>query len=124
MLPVLHSKNYPGLGFNGKKKRFSIHMPWKQRLNAAALKLANDQLSADLIRAREQLEIIKRQCRAMKIALTVRLNRITELNGKLELVRAQDRALDQECERLTAMIKFTPPANANEHSPLQISWHA
>src|SRR5215472_5392053 len=85
--------NYPGLGFYGKKKRFSIHMPWKERLNATQLKRANDELSAAVIRTREALEISQRRCRAMKIALTVRLTRIGELSGKLERARAQNRAL-------------------------------
>ena len=104
--------NYPGLGFYGKKKRFSIHMPWKERLNATQLKRANDELSAAVIRTREALEISQRRCRAMKIALTVRLTRIGELSGKLERARAQNRALDQECERLVAMVKVAPPSDA------------
>ena len=87
-------------------------MPWQPHLNPKQLRQANDQLSSALIRTREALEISERRRAGLEMVLTARLNRISELNDRLERVRAQNRALDKECERLVAMIKFAPPVDA------------
>jgi len=87
-------------------------VPWRERLNAKELKRANDQLSSALIRTREELEISERRRTGLEMILAARLNRIGNLNDQLERVRAQNRQLDEECERLAAMVKFAPQLDA------------
>jgi hypothetical protein len=87
-------------------------MPWKPRLNPKQLKQTNDRLSAALIRTREALEISERRRTGLEIALTARLNRISELNDRLERARAQNRALDEENDRLVEMVKLAPADTA------------
>lgn len=48
----------------------------------------------------------------MEIALSARLTRIGELCGKIDWLRAQNRRLDEEADRLAEMIKFAPPVDA------------
>jgi hypothetical protein len=64
-----------------------------------------------LARAKEQLEIGRRLQNGMKIALSLRSNKITELNGKIEQLREQNKRLDAEAERLADMVRFAPPAD-------------
>ena len=87
-------------------------MPWKPRLNPKQLKQTNDRLSAALIRTREALEISERRRTGLEIALTARLNRISELNDRLERAPAQNRALDEENDRLVEMVKLAPADTA------------
>jgi hypothetical protein len=74
-------------------------MPWKPRINAKQLKKQNDELTIKLIRAREALETSERRRSTLEIVLHARLNRITELNGRIDALREQNRRL-------------TPPPNA------------
>ena len=87
-------------------------MNWQPRLKPKQLKQANDRLSAALIRTREALEISERRRTGLEIALTARLNRISELNDRLERARAQNRALDEENDRLVEMVKLAPADTA------------
>jgi hypothetical protein len=92
-------------------------MNWRPRLNPKQLKQANDLLSSALIRTREALEIGERRRAGLEIILAARLNRIGNLNDKLERLRAQNRALDGECERLAEMVRLAPAANAVTPAP-------
>jgi hypothetical protein len=85
--------------------------------DARKLERKNHELAVRLLRVREALEISERRRTGLEIVLTARLNRISELNDRLERVRAQNRALDGECERLAEMIRLTPAANAVTPAP-------
>ena len=63
-----------------------------------ALKTANVCLHTEL---RHQQDFVSR----LKFLLSERLNKIDDLNAKLEQARAQIRKLDGECEHLAEMVK-------------------
>jgi len=92
-------------------------MPWRPRIDAVKIKRQNDELTSKLIRTREQLENRERYIVGLEVILNARLARISELNDKLERIRAQNRALDEECERLVAMVKFAQPADTAMLAP-------
>jgi hypothetical protein len=87
-------------------------MPWRPNIDALKLKRKKDELALRLLRTQEQLQISERRRTGLEMILTARLNRISELNDRLERVRAQNRALDEECERLAEMVRFAPQLDA------------
>jgi uncharacterized coiled-coil protein SlyX len=87
-------------------------MPWKPRIDAVQLKRKNDELAARLLRAKDELQAAERRRVGLEIALSVRGETIAELNGKLDRLRAQNRKLDLEAERLVDMIRFAPQLDA------------
>jgi hypothetical protein len=84
-------------------------MPWAVKLNARKLKQQADELAAKLLRTREELEISERQRVALQRILEMRLDRIGDLNDRLERARAQARRLDIENEILARLVNFTAP---------------
>jgi hypothetical protein len=56
-----------------------------------------------LLRTREALALSERRRETLEIVLTARLNRIGELNDRLERARAHNRQLDEENDRLAEM---------------------
>jgi hypothetical protein len=83
-----------------------------QHDDARKLKRENDELGVKLVRLREALDTSERRRQTLEIVLTARLNRIGELNDRLERARAQNRQLDEENDRLAEMVRLAPPANA------------
>jgi hypothetical protein len=71
-------------------------MPWRPRIDARKLKRQADELASKLLRAREALAISERRRETLEIVLTARLNRISELNGKIDSLRRQNQKLDAE----------------------------
>ena len=94
-------------------------MNWSRRSAIATRKLAQqaDELARQLRCTREQLEKKKRHVIGLEIALNVRGETITDLHGKIEQLREQNRRLDQEAERLADMVRFAPPADATMAAP-------
>ena len=92
-------------------------MPWRPRLNAVRLKKHADELASKLLRTREELALSERRRSTLEIILRARLNRITELNGKIDALRALNRRLDEEAERLAEMVRFAPPVDAATLTP-------
>jgi hypothetical protein len=88
-------------GILGKKN----HVPWRPRIDARKLKRQANELTSKLLRTREALEISERRRRTMEIVLTARLNRISELNDRLERVRAQNGKLEAEAEHLAQLFR-------------------
>jgi chromosome segregation ATPase len=80
-------------------------MPWAPKINPKQLKKQNEELAIKLTRAREALTISERRRETLEIVLTARLNRISELNGKIDSLRRQNQKLDAEAEHLAAIIK-------------------
>jgi hypothetical protein len=89
-------------------------MPWKPRINAKQLKKQNEELAIKLIRAREALEASERRRSTLEIVLHARLNRITELNGRIDALREQNRRLDKENDHLAGMIRLAPPCDGED----------
>ena len=92
-------------------------MPWKERPNVRHIERQNRELSFQLLRIREQLQIAERHRTGLKVMLTVREKRIDVLVHEVERLRAQNRRLDEENSRLTEMVRFTPPADAPMLAP-------
>jgi hypothetical protein len=86
-------------------------MPWQPRINPKQLKKHHDELALKLLRTREELQKQERYATGLEIALSTRLERIDELNGKLEQSREQIRRLDLQNEILIEMIA-APPVDA------------
>jgi septal ring factor EnvC (AmiA/AmiB activator) len=76
------------------------------------LKRENDRLAVALLRMREELQKSERYTDGLKIVLHERLERIDELNGKIDQLRAQNKRLDRENEHLAEMIRFAPQLDA------------
>jgi hypothetical protein len=79
-------------------------MPWQPRINVTRLKQAHDELARRLRTMREELQVSERHRIGLEIALSVRGEKIEELNGKLE----RDR-LENDC--LVEMLA-APPVDA------------
>jgi hypothetical protein len=79
-------------------------MPWRPRINVTRLKQAHDELAHRLLRVREELQVAERHRVGLEIALSVRGEKIEELNGKLERAR-----LENDC--LVEMLA-APPVDA------------
>jgi hypothetical protein len=81
---------------------------WKSHPGAAQLEQTIDQLRMDVIQLRRQLTTKTNFANGLQLALAERCARIDELNGKLEQVRAQNRRLDEEAQRLAEMVRLSP----------------
>lgn len=76
------------------------------------LRAQTDKLTTTIVCLRAELENKTGACRRLEILLGEPLAKVDELNGKLEQARAQNRLLDQECERLVE-IRLPPPSIAS-----------
>ena len=74
------------------------------------LKRENDALALKLCRLNYEFSNKQDYTNKLEVLLRERLQRIDELNGKLEQARAQNRRLDEENERLVEMVRL-PPGN-------------
>jgi len=94
-------------------------MPWPRRLSADARKLhqRNRELANQLLHTQEELQISERRRTGLEVILSARLNRITELNGRIDALREQNRRLDAEADRLAEMVRFMPPVDATTPVP-------
>ena len=77
-------------------RRLSLVLPLERQCEA--LKTENVCLHTEL---RHQQDFVSR----LKFLLSERLNKIDDLNAKLEQARAQIRKLDGECEHLAELVK-------------------
>ena len=74
------------------------------------LKRENDKLLMRIIRLRYEVENKQDAVGRLEVRMRERMERIDELNSKLEQARAQNRRLDEENERLVEMVRL-PPGN-------------
>ena len=81
---------------------------WKSRPSIAALERNLEELRTVIIQLRRQLTNKTNFANGLQLALQECCTRIDELNGKLEQVRAQNRRLDEEAERLAEMVRLAP----------------
>ena len=82
-------------------------MPWK-RHRPSELERTNDQLRTTVIQLRHEVETKAGYATKLEMLLRSRAARIDQLNGQLEQVRAQNRRLDEEAERLAEMVRLSP----------------
>ena len=83
-------------------------MPRTRKPSPAELKLKreNDVLALKLCRLNYEFSNKQDYTNKLEVLLRERLQRIDELNGKLEQARAQNRRLDEENERLVEMVRL------------------
>ena len=67
-----------------------------------------DALKTVVIQLRRELENKQGYAGRLEMLLRSRTERIDQLNGQLEQVRAQNRRLDEEAERLAEMVRLSP----------------
>jgi hypothetical protein len=77
---------------------------WRTRPDAAALEHLVNQLRTTVIQLRHELTNKEGYAATLELVLKQRTQTIDDLVGKLEQVRAQNRRLDAEAERLAAMV--------------------
>ena len=69
-------------------------------------------LQLKLLKVNSALALKTVYAQRLEFLVQQRSQRIDELNGKLEQSREQIRRLDQECEHLVQVVRFTPPLDA------------
>lgn len=74
------------------------------------LRQENDGLRTSICCLRREIENKEGAVGRLEILLRERLAKVDELNAKLEQARAQNRRLDEECERLVEMVRLPPEA--------------
>jgi chromosome segregation ATPase len=90
-------------------------MPWPpRRCSAHELELQREvtTLQLKLLKVNSALALKTVYAQRLEFLVQQRSQRIDELNGKLEQSREQIRRLDQECEHLVQVVRFTPPLDA------------
>jgi hypothetical protein len=90
-------------------------MPWKPRKptrNELKLATKNRDLTIQLLRMREQLEIAERHRTGLEVLLDMRGEKIDKLNAQVDQLRAQSRRLDEEAEHLAEVIRLAPQLDA------------
>ena len=70
------------------------------------LKLENDGLKTTIVCLRRDIESKQGAVGRLEVLMRERMERIDELNGRLEQARAQNRRLDEENERLVEMVRL------------------
>ena len=85
-------------------------MPYPRKLTRSELKLQtkNHDLTIQLLRMREQLEIAERHRTGLQALLDVRGEKIDRLNVQIDQLRAQNRRLDEEANHLAEVIRSAP----------------
>ena len=85
-------------------------MPYPSRLPRAQRELIreNDGLKTTIVCLRREIENKEGAVGRLEILLRERLAKVDESNAKLEQARAQNRRLDEECERLVEMVRLPP----------------
>ena len=86
--------------------RWNYH--WRASPAVEQLEKTVEQLRADNVRLRHELQTKQTQVGGLKLVLQQRHETIDALNGKLEAARAQNRRLDEEAERLAEMVRLSP----------------
>jgi hypothetical protein len=81
---------------------------WRSRPDAAAQERNIDQLRSVIIELRREVATKTQYASRLEFLLRERLTRIDVLTSKLEQARAANQRLDQECERLVAMVQLSP----------------
>ena len=90
-------------------------MPWPpRRCSAHELELQREvtTLQLKLLKVNRALALKTVYAQRLEFLVQQRSQRIDELNGKLEQSREQIRRLDQECEHLVQVVRFTPSVDA------------
>ena len=90
-------------------------MPWPpRRCSAHELELQREvtTLQLKLLKVNSALALKTVYAQRLEFLVQQRSQRIDELNGKLEQSREQIRRLDQECEHLVQVVRFTPAVDA------------
>jgi len=90
--------------------RWNYH--WRASPAVEQLEKTVEQLRADNVRLRHELQTKQTQLGGLKLALQQRHETIDALNGKLEQARDQNRRLEQECKHLAGMIRIMPQLDA------------
>jgi len=80
------------------------HYRWRSHPGAAQLEQAIDQLRAANIQLRRQLTTKTNLANGLKLALAERMQRVDDLNAKLEQARVQNRKLDEENDHLVESV--------------------
>lgn len=83
-------------------------MPWPRRPDLDALKLQreNDGLRTIIVCLKRELENRQGAVGRLELLLRERIERIDELNGRIEQLRNQNRRLDEENEHLVEMMRL------------------
>jgi septal ring factor EnvC (AmiA/AmiB activator) len=80
-------------------------MPWRPRPDVIKMKRECDRLAFQLLRLREQLQTSERYRTGMEVVMNARLERISKLTATVDLLRAQNKKLDAECEHLAEIVR-------------------
>lgn len=84
---------------------FNYH--WRTRPDVAQLEQAIDQLRADNIRLRHELQTKQSALGGLEMALVQRHETIDALRARLEQARDLNGRLDEEAERLAEMVRLS-----------------
>ena len=92
-------------------------MLWSPRTNAKVKKLRqeNDKLRSSLVHLRRQRTTKQNRASGLELLLQERLQRIDELNAKLEQARAINHRLEEECEHLAQLVARSQPENRSSN---------
>jgi hypothetical protein len=85
----------------------NLSVRWRSRPDISKLETTIDRLQTENIRLRDQLRAKQTALGGLELALQARHETIDDLVGKLEQVRAQNRRLDAEAERLAEMVRLS-----------------
>jgi len=80
-------------------------MPWRPKIDAAALKRENDRLTFQLVRVREELRKKESHVVELEILLDERGERVEKLTAQIDQLRRQNQKLDAECEHLAEIVR-------------------
>jgi chromosome segregation ATPase len=72
----------------------------------------NDSLRTTIVCLRHELTNKEEHVGRLHVLMRERIERIDELNGKIEQLRAQNKRLDAENEHLAEMVRFAPQLDA------------
>jgi len=86
--------------------RWNYH--WRASPAVEQLEKTVEQLRADNVRLRHELQTKQTQVGGLKLALQQRNERIDQLQGQVEAARAQCRRLDEEAEWYASMMQRGP----------------
>jgi hypothetical protein len=80
------------------------HYRWRSHPGAVRLEQAIDQLRTANIQLRRQLTTKTNLANGLKLALAERMQRVDDLNAKLEQAKLQNRKLDEENDHLVESV--------------------
>jgi hypothetical protein len=75
----------------------------------AQLSREADNLKITIVGLRHELASKQKYASRLEYLIRTRSERISELTGKIEQLRAQNQRLDSECERLAEMVRLSAP---------------